>query len=176
MTVMDRNKVIVVDKYDHPLGEMDKLEAHTTGTLHRAFSVFIFNSDGEMLIHQRAAGKYHGGGLWTNACCSHPQPGEDIMESARARLNDEMGIDCLLHKAFTFIYNSPVENGLTEHEYDHVFIGYTDQIPEPDPLEVQHFYWMQIEPLREFIREHEEMFTVWFRMAFERVVEHIQVL
>ena len=117
---MDRNKVVLVDEQDHALGEMDKMEAHEKGMLHRAFSIFIFNSERQMLIHQRAQHKYHGGGLWTNACCSHPQWGEEIKASASQRLAYEMGLKCDIDHLFSFMYHTPVENNLIEHEYDHV--------------------------------------------------------
>lgn len=167
---MDRGKVILVDEYDNPNGQMDKLEAHEKGMLHRAFSIFIFNSKGEMLIQQRAASKYHGANLWTNACCSHPQWGEDIIESAQERLFYEMGINCALENAFSFLYNSHVENNLIEHEYDHVLIGYTDSIPKPNPSEVQNFYWVKLPALRRFMEHYPERFTAWFKIAFDRVV------
>src|SRR6478735_7868072 len=115
--------VILVDERDTAVGIMEKMEVHQKALLHRAFSVFIFNDKGEMLLQKRAEKKYHSGGLWTNACCSHPQPGEDTMESANNRLREEMGFNTALHKAFTFVYKAPFENGLTEHEYDHVFVG-----------------------------------------------------
>jgi isopentenyl-diphosphate delta-isomerase len=170
---MDRCKVVLVDEHDNPTGQMDKLEAHEKGLLHRAFSVFIFNSRGEILIQQRAANKYHGAHLWTNACCSHPQWGEEVIASAQERLFYEMGINCALEHAFSFIYNSPVENNLIEHEYDHVLIGYTDVGPAPNPSEVQHFYWMKIQPLKEIMLHYPEKFTAWFKIAYDRVINHI---
>ena len=170
---MNRNKVVLVDTNDRAKGEMDKLEAHLKGELHRAFSIFLFNSDGEMLIHQRATNKYHGGGLWTNACCSHPQWSEDIKQSALQRLNYEMGLHCNIDKAFSFIYNSHVENGLIEHEYDHVFIGYTNNTPDPHPDEVQNYKWTCPILLKNEVMQQSDHFTYWFRTALDNVLEQI---
>ena len=167
---MERNKVVLVNAEDVPIREMDKIEAHKSGSLHRAFSVFIFNRRGEMLIHQRAAHKYHGGGLWTNACCSHPQWGEDIKESALERLHYEMGLTCDIKKVFTFIYKTPVENDLIEHENDHVFIGCTDATPQPHPDEVQEYAWVCPEKLQRKIVEQPDIFTYWFKMAVKQVM------
>ena len=116
-------KVVLVDETDLETGTMEKMEAHLLGVLHRAFSIFIFNSKGEFLLQQRAQGKYHNGGLWTNTCCSHPNPGEDILKAASRRLSEEMGFQTSLSPAFTFIYKASFDNGLTEHEFDHVFTG-----------------------------------------------------
>jgi isopentenyl-diphosphate delta-isomerase len=167
---MNRNKVVLVDRFDTAIGEMDKLEAHIKGNLHRAFSVFLFNSSGQMLIHQRASAKYHSAGLWTNACCSHPQWNEDIKQSAVERLHYEMGLQCSLEKAFSFIYNFPVEGGLIEHEYDHVFIGHTNSTPEPHPDEVQNYIWTYPEDLMNNIIQHPDNFTVWFKTALPIVM------
>src|SRR5690606_10801431 len=139
---MERNKVILVDVDDNAIGEMEKLLAHQQGELHRAFSVFIFNAKGELLLQQRAKHKYHGGGLWTNTCCSHPQWGEDVDSSALERLNYEMGLKSNLELVYSFIYYTTVENNLTEHELDHVFVGYSDQNPLPNDDEVQDYKWM----------------------------------
>ncbi len=160
---MNRDTVVLVDENDRPLGEMEKLEAHVKGVLHRAFSVFIFNEKGEMLIHQRAAGKYHGANLWTNACCSHPRPDEDVLESARERLQYEMGLSCELEKRFSFLYRAAVENNLIEYEFDHVFTGTTDQQPQPNPEEVQAYKWISMEALREDMAARPECYTFWFK-------------
>lgn len=170
---MKRNKVILVDEQDHVVGEMDKMEAHEKGILHRAFSIFIFNSKGQMLIHQRANEKYHGGGLWTNACCSHPQLDEDIKESAEQRLQFEMGLQCDLKRVFAFIYHTPVENELIEHEYDHVLVGYTDQQPKPNTNEVQAFKWIDKVELLQKINDQPDIFTYWFRMALPQLIGQI---
>ncbi len=170
---MNRDKVILVDIHDNFLGEMDKLEAHRSGRLHRAFSIFIFNTAGEMLLQQRAADKYHGGGLWTNACCSHPQWGEVIEESAIERLYYEMKIRCPIEKAFSFIYKAPVENHLIEYEFDHVFIGYSDACPQPRPSEVQAYQWICPQVLQQKVTSFPELFTYWFRVALGKVLEKI---
>lgn len=162
---MERNKVVLVTEEDAPLEEMDKLEAHQKGILHRAFSVFIFNEKGEMLLQQRAAHKYHGAHLWTNACCSHPQWEEDILESAKERLLYEMGLNCNLQPAFTFRYQAPVENELIEHELDHVFIGTTHEQPAPNPDEVQDYAWVPMDALKAKMKEQPDAFTFWFKMA-----------
>lgn len=166
---MQRDKVILVDENDLELGTIDKMEAHLKGMLHRAFSVFLFNSKKEMLIHQRAAAKYHGGGLWTNACCSHPQPGEATKAGAIERLYFEMGIKCELQKAFSFIYHAPVENDLIEHEYDHVYLGFTDEVPVPHPDEVQDYRWISTADLKQEIALQPEKFTFWFKKAFSMI-------
>ncbi len=171
---MERNKVVIVDRNDNSLGEMDKLLAHERGELHRAFSVFIFNHSGEMLIHQRAADKYHGGGLWTNACCSHPQLHEDLEQGALQRLQYEMGLVCQIRKLFSFIYHSPVENNLIEHEFDHVFVGYTDDNPIPNPTEVQSYRWISVDSLKEEILTFPDTFTYWFKSALDQVIEALE--
>jgi isopentenyl-diphosphate delta-isomerase len=170
---MKRNQVVLVDTSDREVGVMDKMEAHRTGALHRAFSIFLLNSKGQMLIHQRAVGKYHGAGLWTNACCSHPQPGEDVKTSAMERLRFEMGLQCDIEKLFSFVYRASVENNLIEHEYDHVFLGYSDAIPQPHTDEVHQYRWIYPTELVEEIQRHPETFTFWFREAIHRVLEEI---
>lgn len=170
---MIRDKVILVDQNDLELGTIDKMEAHIKGMLHRAFSIFLFNSKKEMLIHQRAADKYHGGGLWTNACCSHPQPGEELKASAMERLHFEMGLECDLQKAFSFIYHAPVENNLIEHEYDHVYIGFTDDTPIPNPEEVQDYRWISTPDLKKEIELQPEKFTFWFKRAIQLIKTEI---
>lgn len=167
---MRRDTVVLVDKDDRVLGTMEKMEAHRLGSLHRAFSVFIFNSRGQMLIHQRAAHKYHGAGLWTNACCSHPQPDEDTAAGALERLQFEMGLHCDLQLAFSFIYCGEVENKLIEHELDHVFVGYTDEQPVPNKTEVSDYRWIAAADLLEWIDRSPESFTIWFRQALPRVL------
>jgi len=173
---MNRNKVVLVDRKDKAKGEMDKLEAHLKGELHRAFSIFLFNSDGKMLIHQRASNKYHGGGLWTNACCSHPQWNEDIKQSALQRLQYEMGLQCNIDKSFSFVYHAPVENGLIEHEYDHVFIGYTNNIPYPHPDEVQNYKWASPFFLKDDVIQNSDHYTYWFRTALGKVLNQMVII
>lgn len=168
---MERNKVVLVNEDDFALAEMDKMQAHREGKLHRAFSVFIFNLKGEMLIHQRANHKYHGAGLWTNACCSHPQWNERVKESAKERLQFEMGMSCDLEHLFSFIYKATVENGLMEYEYDHVFVGYTNAEPVPNILEVQNYKWIAPEELLKQVVAQPQDFTYWFRVALEKVMD-----
>ena len=168
---MNRNKVVLVDEKDNVLSEMEKLEAHSKGMLHRAFSVFIFNDKSEMLLQQRAKNKYHGAGLWTNACCSHPALNEDVCESASDRLEYEMGIKCDLQFLFSFIYHSPVENNLTEHEYDYVFVGKTNDLPKINPSEVENYQWSSTEKIAADLATNPENYTVWFRKIFSKVIE-----
>ena len=168
---MERKKVVLVNEDDFALAEMDKMQAHREGKLHRAFSVFIFNLKGEMLIHQRANHKYHGAGLWTNACCSHPQWNERVKESAKERLQFEMGMSCDLEHLFSFIYKATVENGLMEYEYDHVFVGYTNAEPVPNILEVQNYKWIAPEELLKQVAAQPQDFTYWFRVALEKVMD-----
>ncbi len=172
---MERNKVILVDSNDNALGEMEKLEAHQQGRLHRAFSVFIFNSEGHLLLQQRAANKYHGGGLWTNTCCSHPQWGEDVKKGAIDRLAFEMGIVCDLELVYTFIYKEPVENNLIEHEFDHVFVGYSNQNPTFNKDEVQAYKWMPVEDILAAMKTQPLDYTVWFRMALPELLSKFKV-
>lgn len=156
--------VILVDENDTAIGAMDKLEAHEKACLHRAFSVFIFNSDGKLLLQKRADSKYHSGGLWTNTCCSHPAPGQDTVEAAHQRLMMEMGMDTELEYVLKFKYRSAYENGLTEHEIDHVFIGHTDDIPDVNPEEVSAYKYVSLEDLQVDIDLHPEIYTTWFRI------------
>ncbi len=164
--------VILVDENDNEIGVEEKIKAHEKGKLHRAFSIFIFNSKGEMLIHKRAENKYHSPGLWTNACCSHPRPKESLEEATKRRLMEEMGFNCSLKKAFSFIYKAKFDNGLTEHEFDHVFIGVCDVEPKPNANEVADWKWVKIDELLEDVKEHPEKYTVWFKKALPRVIEY----
>ena len=133
---MEKQQVVLVNEKDEPIGIMEKMEAHQKGLLHRAFSIFIFDSKGRMLLQQRAAQKYHGAHLWTNACCSHPFPDEELKEAAQRRLQEELGFTTDLHEIFSFIYKARVENNLIEHEFDHVFAGEYDSKIQPNPTEV----------------------------------------
>ena len=139
---MPKEEVILVDENDIAIGSMEKLEAHQKGILHRAFSVFIFNSNNELLLQRRALTKYHSSGLWTNTCCSHPQPNEDTLAAANRRLKEEMGMQTSLTHKTSFIYKTNFDNGLTEHEFDHVFIGHTDTNPTINPEEVDSYKWI----------------------------------
>lgn len=160
--------VILVDEKDRATGCMEKIEAHRKALLHRAFSVLIFNSNGEMLIQQRALDKYHSPGLWTNTCCSHPCPGEKAREGAQRRLKEEMGMEEELTFLFKFIYKAPFENGLTEHEMDHVFIGRSDILPEINPSEAAAYRYMTLEEIRKDMQENPRKYTVWFRILIEK--------
>ncbi len=165
----NQENVILVDKADNELGLMEKMQAHEQGVLHRAFSVFIFNSKGEMLLQQRAFGKYHSPGLWTNTCCSHPRHGESNSDAASRRLSEEMGMQCDIQELFHFIYKADVGQGLTEHELDHVFIGTSDMTPDINPEEVADFRYVDMQTLRDDIVKKPGDYTVWFKIAFEEV-------
>lgn len=168
------NEVILVNEADEQIGTMEKMEAHRQGVLHRAFSIFVFAKDGRMLLQKRADDKYHSGGLWTNTCCSHPAPGTTTVKAASQRLNEEMGFTTSLLHAFTFIYKAPFSNGLTEHELDHVFIGYYDGEVHPDPGEVKEYNYFSFGEIRQMLEKNPENFTAWFRIAFPLVENHIK--
>lgn len=165
--------VILVDAHDHELGIEEKLKAHHDGKLHRAFSVFVFNQKGEILLQQRAFNKYHSGGLWTNTCCSHPRPGEAIERAAARRLQEEMGFACQLRPAFQFIYKAEVDGGLIEHELDHVFIGRYDGAVRPNASEVAAFRWDDVQTIQRDLKQALEKYTVWFKLAFERALHFV---
>ena len=164
-------EVILVDEHDEQVGTMEKMEAHRKGTLHRAFSVFIFNERNEMLLQQRAITKYHSGGLWTNACCSHPRPGEDTKNAASRRLQEELGFTASLTKIFDFHYNAAFDNGLTEHEFDHVYVGTFAGNIDPNSSEVQDYCYMKMEEVDASIKSHPHKYTAWFCIAFPKVKE-----
>lgn len=164
-------KVILVDSYDRPIGEMEKMEAHVKGILHRAISVFILNSKGEWLLHRRAMEKYHSKGLWTNTSCSHPFPEEPTADAALRRLRFEMNLETELKELFHFTYKAELENGLTEHEIDHVFVGYSDAIPVPNPDEVMDYKYISVNDLNNEIDKNPELYTEWFKLIYKRVQE-----
>lgn len=168
-----QDKVILVDNADMETGTMDKMEAHQKAVLHRAVSVFIFNTNGEWLIQQRAKEKYHSNQLWSNACCTHPMPGEGDIEAAKRRLMEEMGIRCELKEIFSFIYKEDLDNELTEHELDHVFIGVSDTPPQPNPAEVMNYQYISKENLMNELKEAPEKYTVWFRKIVSQVQQHL---
>ena len=168
-------QVVLVNEADEPIGAMEKMEAHQKALLHRAFSVFIFNSKGEMLLQQRADEKYHSAGLWTNACCSHPAPGENVQDAAGRRLNEELGFNVPLKEIFTFTYRTAFANGLTEHEYDHVFAGVYDGTVFPNKNEVKNFEFISLESIRAAIGSEPEKFTAWFLIAFPKVVKWLEM-
>lgn len=167
-----RDQVILVDENDMAIGTMSKLEAHQKGLLHRAFSIFIFNSKGELLLQQRALGKYHSGGLWSNTCCSHPLPGESIIDAANRRLIEEMGMHCSLKPAFNFIYKAPFNNGLIEYEYDHVLFGLSEICPKPDNTEVLDWKYIDPQLLLAAIEKDPENYTEWLKRCLTQVVWH----
>lgn len=167
-------EVVLVDEKDHEIGLMEKMEAHQKGLLHRAFSVFIFNSRGELLLQKRASSKYHSGGLWTNTCCSHPRKDETALDAAKRRLQEEMGMNCALEKAFHFIYKSALDNELTEHELDHVFIGFTDDKPNLNPEEAEDFKYISLEKLNQEIESNPNNFTIWLKTCLPQVEQYLQ--
>ena len=162
--------VVLVDEQDNPIGKMEKQQAHIEGLLHRAFSIFIFNSEKKLLLQKRASSKYHCGGLWTNSCCSHPRENENIQDAANRRLAEEMGMQCSLKPIFTFMYKAEFDNGLIEHEFDHVFFGESDQNPKINPEEVETYRYIAMEDLQQEVKEFPENFTPWFIIALDRVL------
>ena len=160
-------QVILVDETDRELGVAGKLRAHREGALHRAFSVFIFDRAGRLLLQRRARGKYHSGGLWSNTACGHPRPGEPTAEAARRRLREEMSLDCELSRAFEFVYRAELGGALVEHEYDHVFVGTHDAEPAPDPAEVEEWRWVSMGDLRRGLSEEPESYSYWLKVAVE---------
>ena len=166
-------EVILVNEQDQQIGIMEKMAAHIVPRLHRAFSIFIFNSKGELLLQQRALSKYHSPGLWTNTCCSHPQNGETLEQATSRRLQEEMGMTCDMHEVFTFIYKAPVGLGLTEHEYDHVWFGQSDALPVINPEEVASFKYMTLEDISDDLKAHPQCYTEWFKISFDEIVRHV---
>jgi isopentenyl-diphosphate Delta-isomerase len=157
-------KVILVDKHDNAIGTMEKMEAHHRGALHRAFSVLVFNSEGKILLQKRSANKYHSAGLWTNTCCSHPQPGENMEDAARRRLREEMGIEIQPDFAYKFIYKTELDQQLIEHEFDYVFIGKFSGEPVINPEEVQEWKYADLNWVRQDMIEHPDQYTYWFKL------------
>ena len=172
---MIEEQVILVNENDEQIGLMPKLEAHEKAVLHRAFSVFVFNEKNELMLQQRALGKYHSPGLWTNTCCSHQRDGESNIEAGKRRLQEEMGFVTDLEETISFIYKAPFDNGLTEHEYDHVLIGHYDGVPNINEEEVASWKWMAIEAVRGDIKAQPELYTAWFKIIFDKFYEHINV-
>ncbi|SDE85761.1 isopentenyl-diphosphate delta-isomerase [Pricia antarctica] len=170
---MKEENVILVDENDKQIGTMPKMEAHEKALLHRAFSVFIMNDKGETMLQQRAADKYHSPLLWTNTCCSHQRVGESNIDAGKRRLQEEMGFVAELDELISFIYKAPFDNGLTEHEYDHVMIGSYDGPPKLNPDEVADWKWMKPEAVRMDIDRHPERYTAWFKIIFEKFYDHI---
>lgn len=169
------DEVILVDKQDSPIGSMEKMEAHEKALLHRAFSVFIFNTKGEMLLQQRALHKYHSPGLWTNTCCSHPRPSEETLNAANRRLQEEMGLKSDLEFLFKFTYRTDFDNGLTEHEIDHVFSGITDDLPQLNPNEVASYKYISLDNLKRDVKMHPQNYTSWFKICLNEVLSYLEV-
>lgn len=171
--MITEERVILVNEKDEPIGLMPKMEAHEKALLHRAFSVFILNENNEIMLQQRAAHKYHSPLLWTNTCCSHQREGELNTEAGRRRLQEEMGFSVPLKELFSFIYKAPFDNGLTEHEFDHVMIGYYNDEPEINPEEAADWKWMGTEEIKKDINLHPELYTEWFKIIFTKFYHHI---
>ncbi|MFY0255870.1 isopentenyl-diphosphate Delta-isomerase [Chitinophaga sp. 30R24] len=167
--------VILVNEQDEAIGTMEKMEAHLKGMLHRAFSIFIVNDAGEILLQRRALEKYHSPGLWTNACCSHPFPGETVIAAAHRRLQEELGFDCELHEIFSFTYRTEFDNGLTEHEFDHVLLGTYNGNIHPDLSEVSDYRYLSSARVQELMISDPAAFTSWFHLALPLVLQHIGV-
>ena len=164
-------QLILVNELDEMVGTMEKMEAHQKAMLHRAFSIFIFNSKGEMLLQQRAEEKYHCGGLWTNTCCSHPRPEEDTAAAAKRRLQEELGFTTPIKKAFDFVYKAPFSNGLTEYEFDHVFFGEYEGDLRPNPKEVAAVRYLNVNTIQSMMEEKPAQFTPWFHIAFPKMMD-----
>ncbi len=165
-------QVILVDELDQQKGVEEKMTAHRRGLLHRAFSVFVFNDAGNLLIQQRAKSKYHSPLLWTNTCCSHPRPGEETLDAAHRRCREEMGFEPVLLHAFSFLYKAPLDQGLTEHEYDHVYIGISEETPLINPEEVAAFKWVDLQEIKGDVKKNPSHYTIWFAICLDQVIEH----
>lgn len=170
---MKEELVILVDEQDNEIGVMPKMEAHEKAVLHRAFSVFVMNDENEVMLQQRALNKYHSPGLWTNTCCSHQRQGETNIEAGTRRLQEEMGFTVPLKETVSFIYKAPFDNGLTEHEFDHVMLGYSNEEPVINPEEVASWKWMPIADVKEDMEIHPELYTAWFKIIFEKFYNHL---
>lgn len=173
---MTEERVILVDERDVKIGLMPKMEAHRKGVLHRAFSVFIFKSSRELLIQKRSSQKYHSPGLWTNTCCSHQRDGESTIDAANRRLKEEMGLNVDMEEIFSFIYKANLKNGLIEHEFDHVLVGYTDLSPKINVEEVEDWKWVDLSFLEQDLERNPNNYTEWFKIIFERVKGYIETL
>jgi isopentenyl-diphosphate delta-isomerase len=171
---MKQEQVILVNENDEPIGLMDKMEAHEKALLHRAFSVFILNDKNEIMLQQRAHHKYHSPLLWTNTCCSHQRSGETNIQAGKRRLQEEMGFVTNLKELFHFIYKAPFDNGLTEHELDHVLIGYYNNEPIINDEEVESWKWMKIEDIKEDMLQNSDLYTVWFKIIFNEFYHYFE--
>ena len=170
---MVEEQVILVNEYDEQIGLMPKMEAHEKAVLHRAFSVFVFNTKNELMLQQRAAHKYHSPLLWTNTCCSHQRDGESNIEAGTRRLKEEMGFTTDLKEITSFIYKAPFDNGLTEHELDHIMLGYYENEPIINKQEVEDWKWMPLEDVKHDIHVNPEQYTAWFKIIFEKFYNYI---
>ncbi len=166
-------QVVLVDTQDNAIGLMPKMEAHEKAVLHRAFSVFVFNDKGELMLQQRAATKYHSPLLWTNTCCSHQRDGETNIEAGKRRLQEEMGFVTELEEVFWFVYKAPFDNGLTEHELDHVMVGKYNEVPLINTEEVENYKWMPLDAVKKDIEKQPEIYTAWFKIIFKESFEKI---
>ncbi|MFD1095300.1 isopentenyl-diphosphate Delta-isomerase [Salegentibacter chungangensis] len=171
---MGKEKVILVNEKDEQIGLMEKIEAHEKALLHRAFSVFVFNKKGELMIQQRALSKYHSPGLWTNTCCSHQREGESNVAAGKRRLMEEMGFTTDLKDTISFIYKAPFDNGLTEHEYDHILVGDYEADPDPNPEEVAAWKWMSLEDIKQDMKDNPSVYTEWFKIIFDKYYSTIE--
>lgn len=171
---MAQEKVILVNEKDEQIGLMEKIEAHEKALLHRAFSVFVFNNKNELMIQQRALSKYHSPGLWTNTCCSHQREGESNVQAGKRRLQEEMGFSTDLRDTISFIYKAPFDNGLTEHEFDHILVGNFEGEPDLNPNEVAEWKWMSLENIEKDMKRNPSIYTEWFKIIFEKYYSHIQ--
>jgi len=166
--------ILLVDENDKEVGIGEKIKTHQEGKLHRAFSIFIFNSKGQLLLQRRAKSKYHSGGLWTNTCCSHPRAEEDIEKAVHRRLKEEMGFGCELKEIFSFIYKVKLDNNLFEHEYDHVFTGKFDGEPIPNPEEADGWKWVDVEELKNDIKENPDAYSYWLKKSIDKVISNLK--
>lgn len=173
--IMEEEKVILVNENDEQIGLMPKMEAHEKALLHRAFSVFVFNDKNELMLQQRALEKYHSPGLWTNTCCSHQRDGESNLSAGKRRLQEEMGFVTELKETTSFIYKAPFDNGLTEHEYDHVMVGHYNESPIINKEEVADWKWMPLEEVKVDIALHPELYTEWFKIIFDKFYEYLNI-
>jgi isopentenyl-diphosphate delta-isomerase len=171
---MKEEQVILVNEKDEPIGLMNKMEAHEKAVLHRAFSVFVLNDKNEVMLQQRAHHKYHSPLLWTNTCCSHQRAGETNLQAGKRRLFEEMGFQVELKELFHFIYKAPFDNGLTEHELDHVMIGYSNEVPNINPDEVESWKWMKIEDIKEDMIQNPALYTIWFKIIFDEFYHYLE--
>ena len=173
---MKEEQVILVNEKDEQIGLMPKMEAHEKAVLHRAFSVFVFNDKNELMLQQRALSKYHSPGLWTNTCCSHQREGENNIQAGKRRLQEEMGFVTNLKETMSFIYKAPFDNGLTEHELDHIMVGHYNEEPDINKDEVESWKWMNLDDVKVDMALHPDQYTAWFKIIFTKFYEHINLV